>query len=117
MAYAGSLRRSSAESARRLALGARRLLATVRGVEEVHPFPGLLKVGEVNAIITKVWFENGRMIVRAESGITCSGSTDGPTVILGTDGKEILSRKMAYQGVKGAFSTWTFTVDFDLTGR
>lgn len=74
-------------------------------------------MGEVHAVITKVWFKEGRMHVQAESGIECTGSTHGLTVILGMDGSEILARNMAYQGVKGAFSKWTFTVDFDLTGR
>jgi hypothetical protein len=77
----------------------------------------MLRVGEVHAVITKVWFEKGRMIVEAESGIECTGSTAGSTVILGKDGGLVLSRDMAYQGVKGAFSKWTFKVDFDLTGR
>ena len=114
MALTGSPRRKLGEYARRHVLAARRWHATVRGSKEIHPFPGLLRAGEVDAIIQKVWFDGGRLHIEAVSGAGATGSTYGLTKVLGMDGEECLSREFAYQGVKGAFAVWTFTVDFDL---
>jgi hypothetical protein len=94
---------------------ARRRLA-----EFISPSPptepiGLLYVGELTAVIERVYFNQRRMIIKAVSSTMQTGRADGIRRVAGLDGDVAFRGTVSeFLGVKTAGSTWEFTFGVDV---